>query len=98
MKIIRQARLYLSPYILIYQMGKVGSSSIYASLKEKGAPKVFHLHRMNPVFTEKMKRTFLEKNLLKQFHTEQHFEAIYKKAIERKKKVKIITLVREPIS
>lgn len=98
MKIIRQARLYLSPYILIYQMGKVGSSSIYTSLKEKGVPKVFHLHRMNPEANERMKRTFLENNLVNQLHTEQHFEAIYKKAIQRKKKVKIITLVREPIS
>jgi|SRR5690606_2252081 len=98
MRIIRQVRLYLSPYILIYQMGKVGSSSIYASLKAKGVPKVFHLHRMNPETTQKMKRTFLEQNLLAQFRTEQLFETIYRKAIQRRKKVKIITLVREPIS
>ena len=51
LKILRQdikclAKLYLTNQtpVLIYQMGKVGSSSISKSLKYSGIKSLFHLH------------------------------------------------------
>ena len=40
-------RLIKSDPILIYRMGKVGSSSIYTSIRQK-TKNVFHVHRMSP--------------------------------------------------
>ena len=44
--------------IIVYQMGKVGSSSIRDSLKSSGVHPVFHVHRMNPRNIEAVRNAY----------------------------------------
>jgi hypothetical protein len=82
--------------VLVYQMGKVASSSIYSSLKRTKAIDAFHVHRLNPenislVREEHVRRGDSPPN-------EQEGIYLYEKVIRpRKKPVKIISLVREPV-
>lgn len=84
--------------VLVYQMGKVGSSTVYKSLKKASLPNpIFHLH-------------FLSDDLLKHRETHQkagvhipyHIilgEAIHRKMAKKPKtEYKIISLVRDPIA
>lgn len=87
--------------VIIYQMGKVGSSSIYFTLKDYyKLPNVMHMHHMSPKYLEQIKT----------WHTENRYrymprhllesEAFYNKWEKTKinKKIQIITLVRDPIA
>lgn len=85
--------------VLIYQMGKVGSSSIYQSLAQSDDFKPYHIHTLNQITIQKIK----ERSKLKGLKIEQHIydsEHILGKFFEQtpQDKLKIITLVREPIS
>jgi hypothetical protein len=73
--------------ILIYQMGKVGSSSISKSLKNSGIYSI-HTHRLNTTypFTTKFQKIY------------QSIRAGVLKVFLHRKKIKLITLTREPIS
>lgn len=84
-------------YVLIYQMGKVGSSSIYASLRGMGIPGVYHSHRMNP---DNISRIRAE-------HRRLGIPAppgdalglrLYRKVICSQAHVRVICPVRDPIS
>ncbi|MGR5423694.1 putative capsular polysaccharide synthesis family protein [Vibrio harveyi] len=80
--------------VLIYQMGKVGSSAL-----EKSIPKSIHLHDLMSIDAEKQispvraqlhnPATNYIKRLLKRL--------IMSRMLKRKKQVRIISLVREPI-
>lgn len=68
---------------LIYQPGKVGSSTIYKSLSQYKNLDVCHLHDISYVLEEHMDKTEREK---------------VKKAIKNKKNIKIFSLVRDPVA
>jgi hypothetical protein len=82
--------------ILVYQMGKVGSSSVTESLKHYDFHFVFQVHWMYPKNIASICREYLEKNRVPP--DESLGEMFYQTIIRFKKKTKIITLVREPIS
>lgn len=80
--------------IVIYQMGKVGSTTIYNALKKNGVKNVFIVHRMNPKHiheVNKMRKRRLDVSDIIGIKIKELF-------IDKGKKVKIITPVREPIS
>jgi len=82
--------------ILIYSMGKVGSTSIYFSLKKKlPVTDIFHVHFLSDYWlNEKLPR------MNKYFHGNiNHGKEILSHIRKNPgKRIKIITLVREPIS
>lgn len=87
--------------ILIYQMGKVGSSSVMKSLEKKAIWPLFHVHFLlksadnrsfyNPKVYEILD---LNRNAERQVRLG---EFLYKKIIVPKKQLKIISLTREPV-
>ncbi|CZF78477.1 putative capsular polysaccharide synthesis family protein [Grimontia marina] len=87
-------------FVLVYQMGKVGSSSIEASLEHAGIPS-WHIH------------TFDDNEEFQMYHNtddvacffDWHIRAAYKLTLSHRKRIlqkrdhlKIITLVRDPIA
>lgn len=86
--------------ILIYQMGKVGSTSIEKSLSNTYY-NVEHVHSFHsPVMYEMFNgiRSAKYNNPLKNRISERISKLIRKRIIKKKKKLKVVTLVREPIS
>ncbi|MFC1812461.1 putative capsular polysaccharide synthesis family protein [Thermodesulfobacteriota bacterium] len=82
--------------IIIYQMGKVGSTSILQALNEYGLKPVYHVHRMNPTYIEEVRKEHITSN-----HVPPNDSLgleLYKTICLKKKNAKIITIVREPIS
>jgi hypothetical protein len=97
-RMVRRVRLHTSSLanpVLVYQMGKVASSSIYRSLKAVENVNVFHVHRLNPEHIARVR----------QGHTLRGVTApnddlglhLFKNLICTRKPAKIISLVREPI-
>lgn len=85
--------LYTGDQILIYQMGKVGSSTLEKSISKLGI-KVRHIHSFgntsNYHFYKEGKLREIKKIILK---------SIYRLTLRmRRKNIKIITLMRDPIS
>ena len=87
--------------LLIYQPGKVGSSSILSSV-QKDYPMAVQPHRLNSDDTHWFESTFYPEysghSLFESFKT--GYKDTYTKLISRlkqKKKIKIISLVREPL-
>lgn len=91
-----------SPPILIYQMGKVGSKSIAYSLTASGVKNVHHIHFLqrenvymfSPRTIQSNQRIFWE-NTLK---IQQRLCEITPLQIHRLSKVRIITMIRDPIA
>lgn len=83
--------------VLVYQMGKVASSSVYFSLKNTGRFDVYHVHRLNPRnirnFQQRRARAGTD------LPVEPQGRLVYEKFIrsDRVPPTKIIALVREPI-
>ncbi|SQD79772.1 putative capsular polysaccharide synthesis family protein [Moritella yayanosii] len=78
--------------ILVYQMGKVGSTSFEQSL-----PNSIHLHTLfgnSPCYLHQNLRDKYKLGLLKRLF----FEFVKRIAIKKRNKIKIISLIREPIS
>ena len=82
--------------ILVYQMGKVGSSSVTASLKARGVESTFHVHRMDPDNIRSVRQGHARRN--RSPLDERHGELLYRYVIAKRRPGKVITLVREPIS
>ncbi len=104
MKDFETLRIYVNslngkPPIIIYTAGKVGSTTVYQSLKRAnlGYP-IYHIHHLTESGIRKTKQIYKEagKTQNHRFLKESEF---LKNAIKRSKgiKWKIITLVREPI-
>ena len=100
-----RARLYLTNQtpILVYQMGKVGSSSISKSLKNSGIKSFFHLHYLLKA-KDLEDRIFFDAaspqlpNLrFSRITQERKGRFLYENLIIKKKPVKVISLTREPI-
>lgn len=93
---IERVNIYAgTTFILVYTMGKVGSTSVYFSLKKKFGGKVVFIHRTDEVNIEEYNAPF-EKNNLKTNRTSLA-KFVKRKLIDEQKKLKIITLIREPI-
>jgi len=85
--------------ILVYQMAKVGSSSIAEALEERKLA-VFHLHRMNREHLERMraKRAELGWHLAPLPAHDVLGPILRERLVDRGRSVKVITLVRDPIA
>lgn len=82
--------------IIVYQMGKVGSSSVIDSLKLYGLKPVFHIHRLNPNNIKKVRQEYLDHNQIPP--DEWVGESLYVDIVKKRRKANFITLIREPIS
>jgi hypothetical protein len=85
--------------ILVYQMAKVGSSSIVEALKARKLL-VFQLHRMNREHLERMraKRVELGWHLAPPPAHDILGPILRERLVNRGRRVKVITLVRDPIA
>lgn len=81
--------------VLVYQMGKVGSTSTYRSLSEAGVDCI-QVHRIHPSSIRLVRRTYLEKGIAPK--DEEIGMAIWEGLQKSDDPVKIITMVREPVS
>jgi hypothetical protein len=82
--------------VLIYQMGKVGSSSIHGSLQATGIPS-FQFHTLDPEWVQTSSASYRKNNSVPPKHLERG-NLVYTEVIKKKAPARIITLVREPIS
>ena len=94
--------------ICIYTMGKVGSTSIYESLKEAySGSKIYnveHLHRLNESYLSK-RESYVKKEIYKDRSKSKHlYESLVWKPLKFKKNIKLrydlvkwITIIREPV-
>lgn len=82
--------------IIVYQMGKVGSTSITYSLRKCGIHPVYHVHRMNPNNIENVSKEYLGKGVYPQ--DESLGAWLYENICQKNRKAKFITLAREPVS
>lgn len=83
--------------IIIYQMGKVGSSTIHHTLETQLDAPIFHIHFLNPEYAAQMSQSYIRKGHRVPFHIEQG-SVLYSLVVKPKRPAKYITLVREPIS
>jgi hypothetical protein len=99
-KLAKYASTYLRrplPPVIIYQMGKVGSSSVYDSLMMAQAKRqVFQVHMISPESTRTFRQQQESRNLPIPAHIRTG-ERLYRKIIEPQKQAKFITMLREPI-
>jgi len=82
--------------IIIYQMGKVGSSSILRSLGASGY-KPYHIHYLNPERLRQIESTYLSKQHNLPLHISTSRKLIKNRTFESPN-CRVISLVREPIS
>ena len=80
--------------VIIYQMGKVGSSSIYNSVNRYF--KTYHIHYLNEKIISQIYQKSKDKNQSVPLHLETSTEVL--NLLKSEKKIKIISLIREPIS
>jgi hypothetical protein len=80
--------------ILVYQMGKVGSSSIRATLRRNEIRPIFQYHRMNPQNIQ----TYVEGRGGKQKIHEEVGLKLNELIVKPKRRAKVITMVREPVA
>lgn len=85
-----------SEFILVYTMGKVGSTSLYYSLRKKIGSKVIFVHRMNRENIAIYNKPFI-KNKVKSHRFELAL-FVKRKLIDKLKPISVITAVREPVS
>jgi len=81
---------------LIYQMGKVASSSIKKTLKYNTCYNTFHVHRLNPENIKVVEKEHKKKGIHKPKENVKG-KMIYNHIIQKDMPCKIVSLVREPI-
>jgi hypothetical protein len=114
LKAYRMAKLYCSNFlryfksrdretVIVYQMGKVGSTTIYNSLQPLKNLDVYHIHSLTKTRIEIVEENY--KNSFRYNHTipahileSQYLRKKLDKGLEGKKKWKVVTLVRDPIA
>lgn len=88
--------------ILIYQMGKVGSSTVYQSLKAQVPQRtIYHFHSIHPEVTNGHKannKKFIQAGEFHRILGTSFQELLHKRITDGKEKFDIITLVREPVT
>ncbi len=95
---LRSMNLTKANPVLILTVGKVGSSSVYHSLKEQLNVPVFHLHRFSAEGIKEAKTSHLQSH---RRSIPLHLiisEELHKLISPRMMNYKIITLIREPVS
>lgn len=102
----RYHKLYIAPVlnfylrnktpIVIYQMGKVGSSSVYQSLLATTQQPVYQVHFLLPDATRSVIKMYRDKQQPVPFHVYEG-QQLYQHIVRRGYPTKYITLVREPI-
>ncbi|MEQ9823985.1 MAG: putative capsular polysaccharide synthesis family protein [Puniceicoccaceae bacterium] len=95
---INNATMRLDSPVVVYQMGKVGSSSIYESLRRLYNNKnVYHVHYLNPKYISRIveKRTRLGLSIPGHIQTSQLVRELIRSESEN---LKFISLVRDPFS
>ena len=103
-RVIERAKISLKHYqgyhpVVIYQMGKVGSMTIYETLTKSVENPVFHVHFLIPNEVERVKNKYLEAGIVyePQHMRDSQFLSNYLKH-SKSTRWHIITLVRDPIS
>ena len=81
--------------IVVYQMGKVGSTSVKESLTSCGVGSVYQVHRLYPENIEGVRQDHLKRK--SEPPDESVGMLLYYHVVKKRKKCKFITLVREPI-
>lgn len=85
--------------VVVYQMAKVGSTSIVDALLRSRLP-AFQVHRMNPVHMERVRKARM--SLGWRVHPPNFSDRIgsqlYRRVIQPRRPARIITLVRDPIA
>ncbi|MCF6295140.1 MAG: putative capsular polysaccharide synthesis family protein [Flavobacteriaceae bacterium] len=91
-------RFFKKDIVFVYQMGKVASSSIYYSLKEKKKV-VYHVHRLNEKHIRELHKVQLENTgLIESKAVDERGIRLYNIFIKNNKRpVYIISLARNPI-
>ncbi len=84
--------------VLVYQMGKVASMTIVKSLKQIPGQMVFHVHNLNPENIDGAREIYIEKGYTVPEVLFTNYLNIYHSLIRSTRKLKIISMVREPIS
>lgn len=81
--------------VVIYSMGKVGSMSVYSSIKKQTAIPCFHLHTLNTEEERKTEQICFENELIPDSRSTLFF--LERKLLKPQRKVKLITQFRSPI-
>jgi len=92
----RQVRWSRKTAVLVYQMGKVGSASVYDSLRPCPRFDVFHVHRMNPANIDKVRREHAAAGV--RAPNDRKGLSLHRMVKSGRRPVKVITCVREPIA
>jgi hypothetical protein len=82
--------------VLVYHMGKVGSTSIFESLVTAGVPNIHHLNRLNPDNIEQVQRGYRERDLPVPPGDEEGLR-VYEELQALPFRIKCISPVRDPI-
>jgi len=90
------AKMGTSKPVIIYQMGKVASISIKASLDNIHGLEVYHVHHLNPDYARELDNT-KRSNGWKVEDSNNNARVMSQALIEPRRPSKIITLIREPI-
>jgi hypothetical protein len=88
------------PPILVYQMAKVGSSTVTWALRDVAGLHVFQIHLMHPDNIRRLRAALRKRGRwLERFRSDMDIRGriLFKGLIQSGLKAKIITLVREPI-
>ncbi len=81
--------------VLVYQMGKVASTSVFHSLLDLPGCRAYHVHRMNPETIARLRAAYLERGMSPL--DERMGLALYRRIAEPRRPARVISLVREPI-
>ncbi len=84
--------------VIVYQMGKVGSTSIYSSIADCGVQPIDQVHRMNPEHIDELVSSRADRGLHphRPDHCARGLE-LYEQIVSPKRESKFISLVRNPL-
>lgn len=82
--------------VVVFQMGKVGSTSVARSFPTAGHPVAVQTHHLHRPRIEKAKQWSRERGLPRRAHFF-HADAVAHRVVEKGRPFKLITLVREPV-
>jgi hypothetical protein len=84
--------------VVVYQMGKVGSTSISRSIAEHGVRPVDQVHRINPEHVEAIKDLRADRGLDPLQPMDERGLRLYHEIVRPGRPAQFISLVREPVS
>lgn len=89
--------------VIVYQMGKVGSTTVFKSLRTLKNVDVYHVHTLTRDGIEKVENMYKNnshrtRNIYEHLLESQYLRNQLDKGLEGKNKWKVVTLVRDPIA